>query len=736
MATPFQRPEETRRAYHSGLSGKVIAAEHVISAQQLGVAARKITFTTAKYVPPFDVTIRSNVTGWTVDHAGTFDAPSKSWLFNLPGNVFNDSFDFKFVLDKVFWMSGFNIEVGKHDGARYFGDFEIVFGYQVEFKTTDWQPNHLITLRNSDDGWWRDVFGEFRNGQWYFLLDRDVYSANLEAKLVLDQGLFMDGPNLAITSAKQLYQLPCPKIPITFQAAPSAFKHGYDNLTSVESPVEQSTVRSVGREGEVYDVIIIGSGMGGGTLADALSNRGAKVLVLEAGGLRLPAHMNELARSEINFVGRDQLGHFENKGNPYFQPGVHFNLGGRSVYWSGLIPRMRDWEFRGVWPAAVRDYLTLPSPAGVTGYERAERLVRKYVSLGKFQDDVRNHLNGALAPNLAAIDLPRSLHQPALREYKRSTGTFSTTELLLDSLGFTGQPGRDNLRVNLHYLTTKIETSGNTATAVVCQDLLGHVERKYEGKYIVLACGSVESPKLALNSTLNDPNSKMGIGLTDHPAYFYQIYHTLPQTGPYGWIGDPAEHAKIMIRHTAATSSAHAYNIELLINPRYWDARHADDELWNSREGNGTDSKVEIKFIFDSLLMDSNKVVATGIGHKPEVHVGANPWADAYKAEMVLIRNQILTELGVPAGALSTVWNWWEWSEGIYGTVHHAGGTLRMSDNNTGVVDETLKFQAYDNLYCCDVSVFPTIPAANPSLTLVALAQRLSDTLAAKLSLP
>jgi choline dehydrogenase-like flavoprotein len=59
-----------------------------------------------------------------------------------------------------------------------------------------------------------------------------------------------------------------------------------------------------------------------------------------------------------------------------------------------------------------------------------------------------------------------------------------------------------------------------------------------------------------------------------------------------------------------------------------------------------------------------------------------------------------------------------------------------MSDNHTGVVDETLKFEAYDNLYCCDVSVFPTIPAANPSLTLVALAQRLSDELASVLGLP
>jgi choline dehydrogenase-like flavoprotein len=64
------------------------------------------------------------------------------------------------------------------------------------------------------------------------------------------------------------------------------------------------------------------------------------------------------------------------------------------------------------------------------------------------------------------------------------------------------------------------------------------------------------------------------------------------------------------------------------------------------------------------------------------------------------------------------------------GGVAHEVGTLRMSDHGAGVVDEDLRFLAYDNLYACDNSVFPASPAANPSLTLVALALRLADHLA------
>jgi choline dehydrogenase-like flavoprotein len=53
---------------------------------------------------------------------------------------------------------------------------------------------------------------------------------------------------------------------------------------------------------------------------------------------------------------------------------------------------------------------------------------------------------------------------------------------------------------------------------------------------------------------------------------------------------------------------------------------------------------------------------------------------------------------------------------------------MRMGKSGKqGVVDENLRMNGVKNLYVCDLSVFPVSPAANPTLTLVALAQRLSD---------
>jgi choline dehydrogenase-like flavoprotein len=742
MLSPYLPSDETRRAYHSGLSGRVFDPADLIRRDEKGQRDRSIIFQTARYGLPFHVTLRAGP-NWETVHQGRFDSKSKQWRFTLPGGDFPGYFEMKFVLDERFWMVGENIKVFANEGTLHFGDGHVIFAYEASFQTSHWQPNHLITLRNSVDGWWRDIYGTFRDNKWIFRLDRDIYPDAFEAKLVLDRHHFMNGANLQLDKNDPLVQLNDAQV--VFSATPTAFRHGYDNLVAVATPHEQYTIRAAGREEDEYDVIVIGSGMGGGILADALSDLGKRVLVLEAGGLRFPVHMNELPRTEIDLTTRDRLGHFVNvtgDANPWFQPGVHFNLGGRSIYWSGLIPRMQDWELRPIWPDSVKDYLTQTPAGGLSGYQRAERVMRKCKTLGPFQNRLRDFLNQQIGDEFVATDLPRSLHQPNMRRngkllnvVQRSTGGFSTADLLLDSLGFSNWAGRDNLKVNLHHLTTHIETADGRAEEVVCQDLIGRVERRYRGESIVLACGSLETPKLTINSTLDDPNSKMGKGLTDHPAYFYQIHHPLSDSGPLGWIGDRGGHAKIILRHKNATAAAHAYHVELLVNARFWDTRHADDDLWRQVADNTDASKVEIKFIFDSPLNDNNyvrPVTPNGVGKKVEVYVEPNDTAAGYKDEMVEVRNLVLSALGVTG--LSNAWDDNEWSQGIYGTVHHAGGTMRMSDDGSGVVDENLKLLSYENLYCCDVSVFPSIPAANPSLTLAALALRLADTLAGNAS--
>ncbi|MEM7791227.1 MAG: GMC family oxidoreductase [Verrucomicrobiota bacterium] len=64
---------------------------------------------------------------------------------------------------------------------------------------------------------------------------------------------------------------------------------------------------------------------------------------------------------------------------------------------------------------------------------------------------------------------------------------------------------------------------------------------------------------------------------------------------------------------------------------------------------------------------------------------------------------------------------------GITGGLHHMGTTRMDEDPKSGVVDSDCKIHGVDNLYVASSSVFPTVGYANPTLTIAALAIRLSD---------
>ncbi|MCW5635505.1 MAG: GMC family oxidoreductase [Rubrivivax sp.] len=77
-----------------------------------------------------------------------------------------------------------------------------------------------------------------------------------------------------------------------------------------------------------------------------------------------------------------------------------------------------------------------------------------------------------------------------------------------------------------------------------------------------------------------------------------------------------------------------------------------------------------------------------------------------------------------------------EWPESIEGTWHHMG-TTRMNDSpSQGVVDRHGRMHDLANLHVAGSSVFPTAGANFPTITLVALALRLSDHLAAQVAQP
>ncbi len=74
-----------------------------------------------------------------------------------------------------------------------------------------------------------------------------------------------------------------------------------------------------------------------------------------------------------------------------------------------------------------------------------------------------------------------------------------------------------------------------------------------------------------------------------------------------------------------------------------------------------------------------------------------------------------------------------KWPPGMFGDHHHMGTTRMHRDPSLGVVNEDCRVHGVGNLYVAGSSVFPTAGAANPTLTITALAMRLADHLKEKL---
>ena len=124
-----------------------------------------------------------------------------------------------------------------------------------------------------------------------------------------------------------------------------------------------------------YDVVIIGSGAGGGTMAQALADSGARILVLERGDFvpREPENWDPAAVwQQLRYRTAER---WVDERGADFQPYMHYCVGGNTKFWGSVLYRLRREDFGelahldGVSPAWPIDYDTL-----APYYDRAERL--------------------------------------------------------------------------------------------------------------------------------------------------------------------------------------------------------------------------------------------------------------------------------------------------------------------------------------------------------------------------
>ncbi|MEM9720472.1 MAG: GMC oxidoreductase [Bacteroidota bacterium] len=588
--------------------------------------------------------------------------------------------------------------------------------FTLRFITTQFRPNHRITLRTSVQDWQEDIPGNYSGDSWVFALPDAPYQNGFECKFILEQQYWMLGENLPIQ--------PFPGGDFPFDEQRVQFPPLTEILPE-NGIVPRRFFQANLDPNLVYDVIVIGSGIGGGILADQLADRGLEVLVLEAGSYLFPTHVGNLPRQHFLMKGVDKniwgmwddfkITNYTNAFNSAYIGGQGFNLGGRSIFWGGLIPEMKSYEFEDDWPDAIQQYMTSE------GYVQGNDLMQKAQVASDYQDQMTTFFQNQF-PSYRAFTAPMAISHTDRSRRNIGGGVFSTADLLMESQMSQGESGNLNLTINLNHAAKFIETSEGRATAVVAADLIGGVDRKYLGREIVLSAGTVESTKLALLSGLQDPNGKIGQGITDHPIFF--THFALPKSSPF--YRDRSA-AKLLMQHNQAGKNPtgqfqHRYNVVIELGTDFNQGRFVDPDLVEAHlVEKGAFMLCEIVFLFHAPLVESNQISQAGDSFvKPNVFMQEAPIRVEEWEEVNAFKNAVIQQLG---GVAIEGQNLDLQTAGLGGVAHEVG-TLRMGED--GVVNADLKFHGYENLYACDLSVFPNSPAANPTLTLGALALRLA----------
>ncbi|HEY9761743.1 MAG TPA: GMC family oxidoreductase [Trichocoleus sp.] len=255
---------------------------------------------------------------------------------------------------------------------------------------------------------------------------------------------------------------------------------------------------------QYYDVIIIGTGAGGGTLARKLAPTGKKILILERGDF-LDKESSELVDLEVfkkeQYHAPEQW--YDKAGEP-FSPQTNYSVGGNTKIYSGALLRMREKDFEEVphqngvspaWPLRYQDFEPY--------YIEAEQLYQVH---GKVGDDPTEppHSQDYPFPEVAHED-----HIQRVGDLLSKQGLHPTylpiglgDQGRTDSEDTGASPALKHPNVTLKTLAKVValhtNPSGSEIKAVQAE--IGNQAYLFMGDIVVLACGAVNSAALLLRS--------------------------------------------------------------------------------------------------------------------------------------------------------------------------------------------------------------------------------------------
>jgi choline dehydrogenase-like flavoprotein len=501
-------------------------------------------------------------------------------------------------------------------------------------------------------------------------------------------------------------------------------------------------------------VVVIGSGAGGGTLANELCQQGLKVVVLEAG-----PHLTADDYHQDEWPAFNQMAWLDARTTsgswrvaqdfPNLPAWTVKAVGGSSTHWAGACPRFKDYEFRikseyggGLdgaslldWPIGLADlepyYDKAEVKMGVTHRHGRPPLPAnnnyKVFANGAQAVGYDGYATGPYATNAEPYDGRPATVQDGFNFQGDKQGSKWST--LVAELPKAAATGKLDLRSECHAVQITHDPSGR-ADGVVYLDADGALHRQ-RARAVCVACNAIESARLLLLSDsashpdgLANSSGQVGRNYMRHLTasvwgHFDQPVRMFRGETMAGIVTDEAG-------HDPDRGFAGGFYMETLSLGVPFLAAFVDPGAWGPDFTAAMDAYLHTAgmwLVGEDMPQQTNRVTLNrdvsdqhGLP-APNVHFDDHP-NDMAMREYALGKGEAVYE-GV--GAHRCV------RTPPYPSTHNLG-TCRMSERpEDGVVDQWGEAHDVRNLFVSDGSVFTTGAAANPTLTIVALAIRQAE---------
>ena len=516
-----------------------------------------------------------------------------------------------------------------------------------------------------------------------------------------------------------------------------------------------------------FDVIIIGTGAGGGTLAHKLAPSGKSLLILERGDF-VPREKGNWDSKTVNIDARyNTTETWVDKDGKDLHPHTNYNVGGNTKFYGAALFRMREEDFGelshidGTSPAWAISYADLEPY-----YTQAERL---YDVHGKRGEDPTEPWASAPYPYPEVSHEPRIEHlaedfkaqgfkpfhvplgirltenDPKSECIRCSTcdGFPCLVNAKSDSHLCAIEPALDHSNVKLltNALVTKLETdrSGSEITSVKVKR--GGVEETYSANIVVVSCGAINSAALLLRSAnekhpnglanssdvvgrhyMGHVNSVLlAVSRCPNPTIFQKTFGLNDfYFGSDDW-DYPMGHISFVGKLDGVTLSAGAPTI----TPGFTldkMAKHSLDFWLTTEDLPDPDNRV--------TLDKQGNIVLSYTPNNLEAHSRLQK-----KLKDLLNRQRKCDEHGGECHQGLFSRNLYLGQQIPLAGVAHQNGTIRFGSNSeTSALNSDCRAHEVDNLYVVDGSFFPSSSAVNPALTIMANALRVGDHLLERIS--